>query len=133
MIYGGVDYSRLQPTRGPTSHDLSVQLDPQASIDIEKLVGTGWSALTVTVRVAYDAAATAGIRVYYLYSPDCINYDSEADAEAQGNYIDPVFAAGTTTQATFIMPLLTNCVKIRVKNKDAGAPAVIDIFTVPLR
>ena len=124
----------LKPSRGTVMQDLTAYLLAAAgSVDVDKSGLDGWSALAVTVRVTYDASATAGVRVLWLYSPDGTNYDSEDDAVAQGNYVDPSFVAGATRQVTFIVPLFTPYVRIRVKNLDTTYAATVDMWTVPLR
>ena len=124
----------LKPSRGAVTQDLAAASVAAGGYqDVDKSGLDGWSALAVTVKVTYDAAATAGVRVLWLYSPDGVNYDSEDDAVAQGNYVDPSFAAGATRQVTFIVPLFTPYVRIRVKNLDATYAATVDMWTVPLR
>jgi len=54
--------------------------------------------MTVTVKVTYNASATAGVRIKLYFSPDGDNYDTVAYA-----YFDIDLAAGETVQETKIV------------------------------
>jgi len=137
-----IDYDRLneilssnaRPSRSTPTHDLAgVTISAGGSQDIDKSDLDGYSALVVTVRATYDAAATTGVRVRWLYSPDGTNYDTVEDAEAQGNYEDLSFAAGETRQRTAIVPIFAPYVKIQVVNLDTSAPVTVDAWTTLMR
>jgi len=102
-------------------------------VSIDKSGLDGWSALVVIVRVAYNASATAGIRVRWLYSPDGTNYDSVEEADAQGNYYEPTFTAGATRQATILIPILAPYIKVQIVNKDSTYAHTLDVWTLALR
>lgn len=133
--------SSLQPWRGTVTHDVSAAtVDAGGSTSITKTGLNGWSALAVIVKASFDANATQGVRVYWLYSPDGTNYDSPEEAEIDGNYRDIGYdisgnfvAAGQTRQATIIVPLLAPNVKILVENRDSSYSVTVDVWTLPLR
>jgi len=93
----------------------------------------GFSALTVTVKAVYDANATAGVRVRWLYSPDGTNFDSPEDAEASGNYEDLTFSAGATRMRTILIPLFMPYVKVQIVNLDSSYSVTIDVWRVLMR
>ncbi len=94
---------------------------------LEKVIQrNGYTVLFFTIRVTYDANATKGVRVRWLYSTDGVNYDSEEDAEAEGNYIDLSFASGATRQRTIVIPMFQNYVKIQIINLDGSYPVTIN-------
>jgi len=139
---GSIDYVKLsnklqealfksKMVRSSATQDLvNYSLAGGASVNVDKSAGTGWSALVVTVRVAYATGATAGVRVAWLNSPDGVNFDSPDDAVAQGNYYDPSFAAGATRQATVLIPLFAPYVRILIVNKDSTNAATVNLWTL---
>jgi len=90
---------------------LSAQTIDAASLAEFTVSGEGYSAVIVTVRATYDASATSGVRVRWLYSPDNSNFDSPEDAEDAGYYKDLTFAAGETRQRTVTIPLMQKYTK----------------------
>lgn len=124
----------LKPARSPVTQDLSnYSLAGGGSVNIDKTGLDGWSALVAIVRVSYNASATAGVRVRWLYSPDGSNYDSPEDADAQGNYYDPSFTAGATRQATLLIPILAPYVRVQIANKDSTYAHTLSTWTLTLR
>jgi len=93
----------------------------------------GYSAIVVTVKATYDSSATAGVRVRWLYSPDGTNFDSEDSAEAEGQYTDLTFTAGTTKTETVLIPIFQNYVKIQIVNLDTSVSVTVDAWTTKLR
>lgn len=93
----------------------------------------GYSAVVVTVRASYDASATDGARVRWLYSQDGSNYDSVSDAEDAGNYEDLSFTAGGTAQRTVVVPILAPYVKVQVVNKDGSHALTADAWALLMR
>lgn len=91
------------------------------------------SALLITARASYDANATAGVRVRWLYSQDGASFDSPEDAEEAGNYADLTFVAGATRQGTTLIPLFTPYVKVQLVNKDADHPVTVTVWKTMLR
>jgi len=96
-------------------------------------VSNEYSAVIVTVKASYDASATAGVRVRWLYSPDNSNFDSVEDAESAGNYEDLTFSAGATRQRTVLIPLLQKYTKVQIVNQDASKAVVVDVWKVLIR
>jgi hypothetical protein len=124
----------LKPARSPVIQDLSnYSLVGGGSVSINKTGLDGWSALVAIVRVSYNASATAGVRVRWLYSPDGTNYDSVEEADAQGNYYDPTFVAGATRQVTLLVPILTPYVRVGIYNKDATYTQTLNVWTLTMR
>ena len=89
--------------------------------------------MLVIVKATYDANATAGVRVRWLYSPDGTNYDSPEDAENQGNYKDLTFAAGATRQRTVLIPILTDNIRVQIVNLDSSYSVSVDVWSLKLR
>jgi len=124
----------LKPIRDtPTQELSSYSLAGGATANINKSALDGYSAIVVTVKATYDASATAGVRVRWLYSMDGVNYDSPEDAEAQGNYEDLTFLAGATRQRTVLVPILAPYVRIQIVNQDATYAATLDVWTSLMR
>jgi len=124
----------LKPTRATPTKDLdAVSIAAGGTEEITKSGLNGYSALIVIVRATYDASASAGVRVRWLYSPDGTNYDSPEDAEDQGNYEDLTFSAGATRQRTVLIPILTDPIRIQIVNKDTSYSVVVDAWSVKLR
>jgi len=71
--------------------------------------------------------------VRWLFSPDRTNYDTPEDAEAQGNYYDLSFAAGSTRQATILIAAFSNSVKVQVVNKDTAYAVTVNMWSLMLR
>ena len=132
----GLRYTSLLTIRGERTEPervLSAQTIDAASASEFTVGGEGYSAVVVTVRATYDASATAGVRVRWLYSPDSINFDSPEDAEDAGNYADLTFSAGATRQRTVLIPLLQKYTKVQIVNQDASKAVVVDVWKVLMR
>jgi len=91
------------------------------------------SALTVTVRATYDPAATAGVRIRWLYSADNVDYDSPEDAEGAGNYEDLTFSAGATRQRTVVIPLFKPYVRVQIVNRDTTYAVTVTAWRTLMR
>lgn len=134
VVGGTLSYTGAEPARSAPTQDLSSHtIAGGGAAEIVKTDLDGWSALIVTVRATYDAAATAGVRVRWLYSPDGANYDSPEDAEAQGSYEDLTFSAGVTRQRTVLAPILQPYVKVQIVNLDTTQSVTVDAWTTLLR
>ena len=125
----GLGTTRATPTQQLSSQSISAGGTAEFTIDDTD----GYSAIVVTVKATYDASATAGVRVRWLYSPDGTNFDSVEDAEAQGNYEDLSFAAGETRQRTVLIPILQSYVKIQIVNLDTSYAVTVDAWTTLMR
>jgi len=112
---------------------LSAQTIDAASLSEFVVRGEGYSAVVVTVRATYDASATSGVRVRWLYSPDSTNFDSPEDAEDAGNYSDLTFSAGATRQRTVLIPLLQKYTKVQIVNLDGSKSVTVDVWKTLLR
>jgi hypothetical protein len=91
------------------------------------------SSVAVTVRATYNASATAGIRIRWLYSADNENFDAPEDAEADGNYSDLTFTAAVTRQKTVLIPLFQPYVKVQIVNRDTSYPVTVTCWTTRIR
>jgi len=132
----GLRYTSLLTIKGERTEPervLSAQTIDAASASEFVVRGEGYSAVIVTVRATYDASATSGVRVRWLYSPDNTNFDSPEDAEDAGNYTDLTFSAGATRQRTVLIPLLQKYTKVQIVNQDASKAVVIDAWKVLMR
>jgi len=101
---------------------------------------TDRTAAIITVRGSFDPSATAGFRLYWLYSPDGSNYDDEVSAEAEGNYTDIGYdsggafvGAGSIMQKTVIAPFVTPYMRLRVKNLDGSYAGSLDLWRTLMR
>ena len=132
----GLRYTSLLTIKGERTEPervLSAQTIDAASVSEFVVRGEGYSAVVVTVRATYDASATAGVRVRWLYSPDSTNFDSSADAEDAGNYADLTFSAGATRQRTVLIPLLQKYTKVQIVNQDASVSVTVDVWKTLVR
>ncbi|MCD6197289.1 MAG: hypothetical protein J7K15_01770 [Deltaproteobacteria bacterium] len=126
----------LKPTRTAPVQELSaysIVAGGTAEFAVNASETDGFSALVVTVKATYDASATQGVRVRWLYSPDGTNFDSVEDAEAAGNYEDLSFTAGATRVRTVLIPLFMPHVKVQVVNLDTSYAVTVDVWRVLMR
>ena len=124
----------LKPDRSSPSRDLSSETIASGSTtEVIKSGLGGYSAIICSVRPTYDASATAGVRVRWLYSPDGTNYDTTDGAENEGYYQDLTFTAGTTVQETVIIPVLAPYTKIQIVNLDSSVSVTVDEWSWLLR
>jgi len=132
----GLRYTSLLTVKGERTEPervLSAQTIDAASASEFVVRGEGYSAVIVTVRATYDASATSGVRVRWLYSPDNTNFDSPEDAEDAGNYADLTFSAGATRQRTVLIPLLQKYTKVQIVNQDADYAVTVSAWKVLIR
>ena len=132
----GSRFTTLLTIRGERTEPervLSAQTIDAASASEFVVRGEGYSAVVVTVRATYDASATSGVRVRWLYSPDNTNFDSVEDAEDAGYYKDLTFAAGETRQRTVTIPLLQKYTKVQIVNLDGSASVTVDVWKTLMR
>jgi len=112
---------------------LSAQTIDAASLSEFVVRGEGYSAVIVTVRATYDASATSGVRVRWLYSPDNTNFDSPEDAEDAGNYENLTFSAGATRQRTITIPLMQKYTKVQIVNLDSSYAVRVSVWKLLMR
>jgi len=145
-MIAGIDYAKIKryleealreelaPVREETSKVLdAVSIVAGGAEEFTVQSVSKHSALIVTVRALYDAAATAGVRVRWLYSADNTNFDSAEDAEDAGNYEDLTFAAGTTRQRTVLIPLFQPYVKVQIVNLDDAHTVIVSCWKTLMR
>ena len=77
--------------------------------------------IALTLKSQYHPSSLSGINIYIYYSQDGVNYDTDTDEI----YSLP-HQAGQVKQKTFIIPAVTNFIKIKIENTDTN-PAIIDI------
>ncbi|MHC1622962.1 MAG: hypothetical protein ACXQTR_00020 [Candidatus Methanospirareceae archaeon] len=131
---GGVDYDQLIPIRSSPEQVLtsqSIGAGDKAEFTVSDT--DGYSAIVVTVKATYDSSATQGIRVRWLYSSNGTDFDSEEDAEDQGNYVDLTFSAGATRQRTVLIPILSDFIRIQIVNLDSSVSVTVDAWTLKMR
>jgi len=97
-------------------------IDPNSYVDVVITVPEGYTGVALIVRCSYHSAATAGLRLIYLYSQDGVNYDDETNAVDAGNLEDVYFTAGATMQRTVITPVIPDYIKVRFRNRDSSYP-----------
>jgi len=132
----GSRFTTLLTIRGERTEPervLSAQTIDAASASEFVVRGEGYSAVVVTVRATYDASATSGVRVRWLYSPDNTNFDSPEDAEDAGYYKDLTFAAGATRQRTVVIALLQKYTKVQIVNLDGSKSVTVDVWKTLMR
>jgi len=145
-LLGTIDYDRikdriqtiidadLKPTRSTPVQVLSGEtISPSDEAEFTVSDADGYSAIVLTVKATYNASATAGIRVRWLYSPNGSDYDSEDAAEAEGQYNDITFTAGATKVETVLIPIFQPYVKIQIVNKDTSYSVTVDAWKTLLR
>jgi len=151
-ILGGFDYDKikgmfseldtslsdvrdtLKPIRITPTQILSAQSIPAADkVEFTVSDTDGYSVAVVTVKATYDASATQGVRLRWLYSPDGANFDSEDAAETEGQYNDIAFSAGTTKAETILVPLFQPYMKVQVINQDAAYAVTVDVWRTFMR
>ncbi|MHC1610726.1 MAG: hypothetical protein ACXQTW_03855, partial [Candidatus Methanospirareceae archaeon] len=124
----------LKPARATPVQELSAQSIPAADkAEFTISDADGYSAVVVTVKAAYDASATKGVRVWWLYSPDGTDFDSEDAAEAEGQYNDIAFVAGATKVETLLIPLFQPYVKVQIENLDPTYAVTVDAWRTLMR
>jgi len=136
IIKEAINESGATPTRATPVQELSSQsiaAGEVAEFTVDDTKTDGYSALVVTVKATYNASATAGVRVRWLYSPDGTNFDTVEDAEDQGNYEDLSFAAGESRQRTVLVPIFSPYVKVQVVNLDTSYAVVVDAWRTLMR
>jgi len=133
-IKQAINESNVTPTRATPEQVLSSQsISAGGTAEFTVSDTDGYSAIVVTVKATYDASATAGVRVRWLYSPDGTNFDSVEDAEDQGNYEDLSFVAGEARQRTVLIPILQPHVKVQVVNLDSSVSVTVDAWETLMR
>jgi len=126
----------LKPTRTLPVQELSSYSIPAGGIaefTVDASETDGFSALVVAVKATYNASATQGVRVRWLYSPDGTDFDSIEEAEVVGNYEDIGLAAGASRVRTILIPLFMPYVKVQVVNLDTSYVVVVDAWKVLMR
>ena len=132
----GSRFTTLLTIRGERTEPervLSAQTIDAASASEFVVRGEGYSAVVVTVRATYDASATSGVRVRWLYSPDNTNFDSVEDAEDAGNYENLTFSAGATRQRTITIPLMQKYTKVQIVNLDSSYAVKVSAWKTLMR
>ena len=125
---------QLKPTRSTPVKALdNVSIGVGGSSEFTITDTEGYSAIAVTVKATYNASASTGVRVRWLYSPDNVNFDSPEDAEDQGNYEDLTFSAGATRQRSILVPIFAPYVKIQIVNKDSSYGVTVDVWYTLIR
>ena len=145
-LLGTIDYDRikdkiqtlidadLKPTRSTPVQVLSSEtISPSDEAEFTVSDSNGYSAVVITVKAAYNASATQGVRVRWLYSPNGSDLDSEDAAEAEGQYNDITFTAGATKVETVLIPIFQPYVKIQIVNKDTSYSVTVDAWKTLLR
>jgi len=126
----------LRPVRSTPVQQLSSQsIDAGGTTEftISNTDTDGYTAIALTVKATYDASATQGLRIRWMYSPDGTNFDTTDGADALGNSHDLTFSAGATVQETIKIPILQPYVKIQLENLDGSYAVTVDAWTSTIR
>jgi len=108
-----------------TSQELTSQaIAASSSQNVDITIPAGKSGAAVTLKAAYDAAATSGATINVFYSPDGTNYDTNTD----DSYAHP-FTAGSTIQKTYIVSAIHPFIRIQVVNNDSSKGITADLWT----
>lgn len=94
-----------------------------ATQNVDLMIPPGKTGMAVSLKTAYDASATAGVRLDVLHSPDGINYDTDTD----DTIIHP-FAAGTTKQKTYTILGVHPYIRLAIVNLDATYATTADLW-----
>lgn len=133
-IVSDIPLSSLRPARSESVRELSSQsISASGKAEFEVTDTEGYSAIAVSIRAVYNASATAGVRVRWLYSPDGVNYDSENGAENESQYQDIAFTAGATEQETVIIPIFQPYVKVQIVNLDTAESVTVSAWRTLMR
>ena len=101
--------------------------------DVDIVPIDGYSAIGLTIQVTFLGSATGNTRVYYLYSPDGVNYDTTDEAENEGNYVDILAGENVTKQITIIVPIVTRFLRIRILNQDTSVNITCNAWITYMR
>jgi len=71
--------------------------------------------IAITCKATFNAAATDGITVKILSSPDDTNFDTDNLAS-----FEPTFAAGGTAQKTILLDAIPQNLRVNVTNDDTA-------------
>ena len=113
----------LKPARTAPIQVLSAKsIAANSTENIDESGLDGYSAIILIVKATYDASATAGVRVRWLYSPNGSNFDSTEDAEDAGDY----------EERTFLVPVFTDDLRVQIVNQDASKAVTVDAWKILL-
>jgi len=107
----------------------SVTVTAGSSVTYDHTIPDNHTGAVITIRVTYDASATAGATIKTYYSQDGTNFDTEAV-----DSVDLSFTAGATIQQSIIVAAPCNTLRIEVVNNDGSYDLTIDnlwIVTMP--
>jgi len=142
FVFDGTNWIRARGnlTEGLIVSVNSIRTTPEKVFDSVSIAASGteeftitagiYSASIITVSATYDASATSGVRVRWLYSPDNSLFDSPEDAEDEGNYKDLTFSAGETRTRTIVIPHLQPYVKVQVVNLDSSYSVTVTAWKI---
>jgi len=99
-------------------------LGPGATVDVDIEVPVGRTGVATILKVAYDPASTAGVRLSFYYSIDGVSWDTDTDDV----YTHP-FGAGQTRQKTYISASLPLYIRIRIENLDTTYAVIVDLWS----
>lgn len=113
MIYLSPTNTVMSIHRSVENIASGVSVSASSSLDVTKKLPPLVKHLTISVRVTYDASATAGAVLNVYLSPDGTNYDTQPYYSAT-----LAFTAGATIQESHDVDVNTPYVKIEIKNTD---------------
>lgn len=93
----------------------------ESAIDLRNL-----KSAALSIRVAFHAAATKGVEVSIITSPNAVLWDTEPYIEN----LEPPFEAGGTKQLTVPIDVSARYIKLKVINLDTGQSVTVDGFVL---
>ena len=128
-IFNGFNYGAVSNRRKPIGVVKKGDIYPggKETINFSKDELEGYSALAITVRATfYNPSVSNNIRVIWEYSQDGKNYDTNGQAINQSNYYDIAQESiGNISQATILVPTLTDYVRVSIENTGNGDVGII--------
>ena len=122
-------YRAVYTPKRITSLASNVTVTASSSVNYDHTIPENHTGAVITIRVTYDASATAGATIKTYYSQDGTNFDTEAV-----DSVDLSFTAGATVQQSIIVAAPCNTLRIEVVNNDSSYDLTLDklwIVTMP--
>jgi len=117
------------PVKDVTTHLSAYTLAAGGTVTVDIGPITNRTGIMILLRVTYNAAATAGVRIRWLYSHDGVSFDTPEDADAEGNYFEPSFTAGATRQRSTVIAFVSPYVRLSLVNLDPTYAVTVDHLT----
>jgi len=117
------------PVKDVITHLSAYTLAAGGTVEVDIGPRTDRTGMGIMLRCTYDPAATAGVRIRWLYSHDGVSFDTPEDADAEGNYFEPTFVAGATRQRSTVIAFVSPYVRLSLVNLDPTYAVTVDHLT----